>query len=168
MSRSIGRYVAKRLLLTLPTLLVVAILVFSLVRMIPGDPAQVMLGESADAEAIAALRGEMGLDQPLWTQFLTWIGDVLRGDLGTSIITGDAVGRLVLERFGVTATIVVGKTRPPETLSVYSCFSWFAPVVAARQMSRDGLAERTRNWFGTDGEGSRHVHRLDSGFAVSA
>lgn len=107
MSGSVLRYVAKRLLLTLPTLLVVAILVFSLVRLIPGDPAQVMLGEAADAETIAALRGEMGLDQPLWTQFLTWISDVLRGDLGTSIITLEPVSTLVLERFGVTATIVV-------------------------------------------------------------
>ena len=107
MSRGIGRYVAKRLLLTLPTLLVVAALVFSVVRLIPGDPAQVMLGEAADPEAVAALRREMGLDQPLWVQFLTWLGQVVQGDLGRSIITGEPVGSLVLERFGVTATIVV-------------------------------------------------------------
>lgn len=107
MSRGIGRYVGKRLLLTLPTLLVVAALVFSIVRLIPGDPAQVMLGEAADPEAVAALHREMGLDQPLWAQFLTWLGQVVQGDLGRSIITGEPVGSLVLERFGVTATIVV-------------------------------------------------------------
>ena len=106
-SGSVLRYVGKRLLLTLPTLLVVAILVFGLVRLIPGDPAQVMLGEAAEPEVIAALRAEMGLDQPVWAQFTTWLGHVLRGDLGTSIITGEPVGALVLDRFGVTATIVV-------------------------------------------------------------
>lgn len=107
MSWAVPRYIAKRLLLTLPTLFVVALFVFSLVRMIPGDPAQVMLGEAADPAAVAALRAEMGLDGSLWSQFVGWIGQVLAGDLGVSIITGEPVGPLVLERFGVTASIVV-------------------------------------------------------------
>lgn len=107
MSSTVLRYVLKRLLLTLPTLLVVAVLVFGVVRLIPGDPAQVMLGEAADAEALAALRREMGLDLPVWAQFAAWLGQVLRGDLGTSIITGEPVGALVVDRFGVTATIVL-------------------------------------------------------------
>ena len=107
MSRVVARYVAKRLLLTLPTLLVVAVLVFGIVRLIPGDPAQVMLGEGADPAAVADLRREMGLDRPIWAQFVTWLGQVAQGDLGRSIITGEPVGSLVLERFGVTAAIVV-------------------------------------------------------------
>lgn len=107
MSRGVARYVARRLLLTVPTLLVVALLVFSVVRLIPGDPAQVMLGEGADPEAVAALHREMGLDRPMGAQFVTWLGQVAQGDLGRSIITGEPVGALVLERFGVTATIVV-------------------------------------------------------------
>ena len=68
---------------------------------------------------------------------------------------------------GVT-TIVVGNTRPPVTVMRNSCFSWFAPVVAAMQMSREGLAERARNCAATEGEGSRHVQRRASGFAASA
>ncbi len=101
------RYIGRRLLLTVPTLLIVAILVFMLVRLVPGDPAQVMLGDAATPEALAALRAEMGLDAPLWTQFVTWLGHVVTGDLGASIITGEAVGGLILERFAVTASIVV-------------------------------------------------------------
>src|SRR5690606_5788013 len=93
--------------LTLPTLLVVAILVFGLVRLIPGDPAQVMLGGAADAETLAALRQEMGLDQPVWAQLTTWPGQVLRRDHGTASITGQPVALLVVEWFAVTASIVV-------------------------------------------------------------
>lgn len=107
MSRTTAFYLGRRLLLTVPTLLIVAILVFTLVRLIPGDPAQVMLGDAADPDAIAALRERMGLDQPLWAQFLHWLGQVARGDLGSSIITGEPVRALVLDRFMVTASIVV-------------------------------------------------------------
>jgi peptide/nickel transport system permease protein len=103
----VARYVGKRLLLTIPTLLIVALLVFALVRAIPGDPAQVMLGDAADPGAIAAMHREMGLDRPLWVQFAQWLSHVVRGDLGTSIITGEPVRALVLDRFLVTASIVV-------------------------------------------------------------
>jgi peptide/nickel transport system permease protein len=86
MSTGTLRYIGRRLLLTVPTLLIVAMLVFTLVRLVPGDPAQVMLGDAATPEALAALRAELGLDAPPWTQFITWLG---------------------LERFAVTASIVV-------------------------------------------------------------
>jgi peptide/nickel transport system permease protein len=101
------RYVGKRLLGALPTLLIVAILVFSLIRMIPGDPAQVMLGDAADPDSLAALRAQMGLERPLWLQFAAWLGHALRGDLGLSIATGEPVLPLILQRFQVTASIVV-------------------------------------------------------------
>ena len=65
------KYLAKRLLLTIPTLLLVAVIVFLLVRLVPGDPAQVMLGEGADPAAVAAMHHEMGLDRPLAVQFTT-------------------------------------------------------------------------------------------------
>lgn len=107
MNARLLRYLGKRLLLTVPALIVVALLVFSVVRLIPGDPALVMLGEGADPDAVAALHREMGLDRPAWAQFVAWLGQVLHGDLGRSIITGEPVGALVLARFGVTATIVV-------------------------------------------------------------
>ncbi|MCP3729957.1 ABC transporter permease [Sphingomonas sp. MG17] len=101
------RYILRRFLLAVPTLLLVALAVFALVRMIPGDPAQVMLGEGADAAAIAALRGELGLDEPLPVQFVAWLGNVAAGDLGTSIVTSQPVGALILSRFALTATVVL-------------------------------------------------------------
>lgn len=101
------RYIFKRLLLALPTLFLVSLAVFFLVRLIPGDPAQVMLGEGADPAAIAALRIELGLDRPLPVQFLAWMGQVFQGDLGTSIVTGEPVTTLILTRFALTATVVL-------------------------------------------------------------
>ena len=100
-------YVARRLLLALPTLALVALAVFFLIRLIPGDPAVVMLGEGADKAAVAALHRDLGLDQPLPAQFLAWIGHVLGGDLGRSISTNEPVAGLILTRFRLTATVVL-------------------------------------------------------------
>lgn len=100
-------YTAKRLLLTLPTLFFVALAVFFLIRLIPGDPAQVLLGDSADAATLAALRHELGLDHSLAVQFISWLRAVLSGDLGRSIASGEAVGDLILQRFQLTATVVL-------------------------------------------------------------
>jgi peptide/nickel transport system permease protein len=100
-------YIFKRLLLTIPTLLLVSVIVFALIRLIPGDPAQVLLGEGADAASIAALHRDLGLDGPLPVQYLHWLGKALTGDLGQSISTGEAVGGLILERFQLTATVVL-------------------------------------------------------------
>ena len=100
-------YVAKRLLLSLPTLLLVALAVFFMIRLIPGDPAVVMLGEAADKVSVAALHKELGLDRPLPLQFLTWLGHALRGDLGQSISTGEPVSDLILQRFRLTAVVVL-------------------------------------------------------------
>jgi peptide/nickel transport system permease protein len=107
MSWRLLRYLAKRVALTLPTLLIVSLTVFFLVRMIPGDPAQVMLGDAADPESLAILRAEMGLDRPVWVQFANWLGNVVQGDFGRSITTGESVFDLVRERFLVTGSIVV-------------------------------------------------------------
>ncbi|HET6971923.1 MAG TPA: ABC transporter permease [Phenylobacterium sp.] len=100
-------YVGKRVLGAAPTLAIVAVLVFGLIRMIPGDPAQVMLGDAGDPQAVAALRAQMGLDRPLPLQFVAWLGHALRGDLGVSIATGEPVLPLILQRFQVTASIVI-------------------------------------------------------------
>lgn len=101
------QYLAKRLLLTIPTLLLVALIVFVLVRLVPGDPAQVMLGEGADPAAVAALHHEMGLDRPLAVQFATWLAHVAVGNFGTSIRTGEPVSALIVSHFEVTATVVL-------------------------------------------------------------
>ena len=101
------QYLAKRLLLTVPTLLLVAVIVFVLVRLVPGDPAQVMLGEGADPAAVAAMHHAMGLDRPLPVQFATWLAHVAIGDLGASIRTGEPVSSLIASHFKVTATVVL-------------------------------------------------------------
>jgi peptide/nickel transport system permease protein len=100
-------YVLRRLLLSIPTLLLVAVAVFGLIRLIPGDPALVQLGEAADKASIAALHHEMGLDKPVPVQFGLWFGHALHGDLGASIATGEPVTGLILDRFKLTATVVL-------------------------------------------------------------
>ena len=100
-------YIFKRLLLTLPTLLLVAVGVFFLIRLIPGDPALVLLGEGADAASLAGVRADLGLDRPLPVQFLAWLEHAVRGDLGRSIVSGEPVSDLILGHFGVTAAVVL-------------------------------------------------------------
>lgn len=101
-----ARFIILRLLSAIPTLLIVAITIFALMRMVPGDPASLMLGDLADPEQLEAMRRSMGLDQPLWVQFLHWLGGILKGDFGRSIVLGDAVLPLIIERFSTSATIV--------------------------------------------------------------
>ncbi|MCC7275444.1 MAG: ABC transporter permease [Alphaproteobacteria bacterium] len=101
------RYIIRRLLMTVPTALLVAIAVFVLLRLVPGDPAQLMLGDTATEETLAELRRQLGLDQPIPLQFLYWLGNVLRGDLGRSITNDLPVLPLIVDRFRVSATIVV-------------------------------------------------------------
>jgi peptide/nickel transport system permease protein len=93
--------------MTVPTLLLVSAAVFVLVRLIPGDPVLLMLGDSADPVQIAALRSGLGLDEAIPVQFALWLGKVAVGDLGKSITNGLPVLPLLLERFQVSATIVV-------------------------------------------------------------
>jgi peptide/nickel transport system permease protein len=100
-------YILKRLLLTVPTLSLVAVAVFLLIRLIPGDPALVLLGEGADAASLAAVRADLGLDHPLPVQFISWLQRALHGDLGRSIVSGEPVAGLILQRFGLTATVVL-------------------------------------------------------------
>ena len=100
-------YIFKRLLSTLPTLFLVSVGVFFLIRLIPGDPALVLLGEGADAASLAGVRADLGLDRPLPVQFLAWLEHAVRGDLGRSIVSGEPVSGLILEHFGVTAVVVL-------------------------------------------------------------
>jgi len=85
------RYFIRRLLLAIPTLLAMLTVVFVLVRLVPGDAAVAMLGDQASEANLAALRARLGLDQPLYVQYLGFIGDALRGDLGTSLVSGRPV-----------------------------------------------------------------------------
>src|SRR5918998_1525237 len=78
------RHIGRRLLLAVPTLLAVFTLIFLVAR---GDPGVAALGDYASADAVAALREQMGLNEPLWKQYLTFLGDLTRGDLGRSLIS---------------------------------------------------------------------------------
>ena len=95
-------FLLRRLLLAVPTLAGVLVVVFLLLYVAPGDPVQEMVGERADAETIARLRRELRLDDPLYVQFAHYAGGVLRGDLGTSYITGRPILRDIAERFPKT------------------------------------------------------------------
>jgi peptide/nickel transport system permease protein len=101
------RFLLQRLGMAVPTLAIVAVTVFALIRLIPGDPATLMLGDMADPSALADLRRSLGLDQSIPVQFLYWITHVLSGDFGRSISTGQAVLPLILDRFSVSASIVL-------------------------------------------------------------
>lgn len=86
---------------------IVTVAVFLMMRAIPGDPASAMLGDLATPEMVAQLKASMGIDQPVPVQYLIWLGDVARGDFGRSIGTGDLVLPLMLDRFKVSASIVL-------------------------------------------------------------
>jgi len=101
------RFAFNRILMALPTLLIVAVSVFVLIRLIPGDPATLMLGDQATPANLADLRQRLGLDDSLPIQFGLWFGHVLAGDFGNSITTGQSVLPLILARFWVSAKIVL-------------------------------------------------------------
>lgn len=98
-------FLARRLLLTVFVLLGVATLVFSLIHLVPGDPAQAMLGEGASPEDIAQLRARLGLDRPLLEQYWTYLKGLPRGDLGTSLRTQQPVADQIAERLPATAEL---------------------------------------------------------------
>ena len=96
------RFLVRRLALTLPVLLGAATLVFALIHLIPGDPAQAMLGETASDEDVQVLRERLGLDRPLVEQYGAFLAGVARGDLGTSLRTNEPVARAILDRLPAT------------------------------------------------------------------
>lgn len=101
------RYFLQRLLWSVPTVLLVAIGVFALMRLIPGDPALLILGDRATPETLGALRAQLGLDQSLSVQFILWLKNAVQGDLGRSILTGEAVLPLIIEHFQVSLKIIL-------------------------------------------------------------
>jgi peptide/nickel transport system permease protein len=101
------RYLIRRLLLTIPVILGVATLVFALIHLVPGDPAQAMLGETAPQADVLKLRHSLGLDQPLLTQYRTFMTGLVRGDLGTSFRYNAPVTAQIREKLPNTATLAV-------------------------------------------------------------
>ncbi len=91
-------YVVRRVIATLPVMLLVAVFVFLLLRLAPGDPAAIIAGDNVTPEQIAKIRANLGLDEPIWQQFAIWIWHLVQGDLGTSIFSGRPVAQLILQR----------------------------------------------------------------------
>jgi len=102
------RYIIRRLLLLVPVLIGISVITFAMMRLIPGDPAQIMLGEHATQEAVAEIRQRMGLDDPLPVQYLRYIESVLRLDLGRSIKTNRPVLQEIGQRLPATVELTLG------------------------------------------------------------
>lgn len=101
MNRQIA-FLIRRLALTIPTLLVMSIIVFLIIRLVPGDPVRTMLGFRATDENVAELRRQLGLDQNLFTQYISWISSLLQGDLGKDIVSHAPLSELLSQRLPVT------------------------------------------------------------------
>lgn len=100
-----ANYIVRRLLATLPVVVLVALFVFLLLRLAPGDPAAVIAGEYATSVDIERIRAMLGLDRPLHEQFLVWVGTLLKGDLGNSIMSNMPISKLIGQRIEPTLSI---------------------------------------------------------------
>ncbi len=98
-------HIARRLMLLIPAWLIMGVIAFTLIRLIPGDPATILLGPDASPDAVARLRDQLGLDSSLFTQFAIWVGQVARGDFGHSFFLGQSVLQAILDRLPVTVSL---------------------------------------------------------------
>ncbi|HEV2956806.1 MAG TPA: ABC transporter permease [Xanthobacteraceae bacterium] len=98
-------YILRRIAATVPVMLIVAVLVFLMLRLTPGDPAAVIAGDNANAEQIAAIRTRLGLDQPIVVQFFIWFGQILHGDFGESFFFKKSVAELIASRVEPTLAL---------------------------------------------------------------
>lgn len=107
MSSSLGLYILRRLGLAIPTLLGVTLIIFFMVRLIPGDPARVIAGIQASEEEVARLRVELGLTRPIYAQYAIFLGRLVRGDLGTSAVTRAPVTEEIATRLRATVMLAI-------------------------------------------------------------
>ncbi len=96
------RFAVRRLLLTVPVLLAMSVFVFLIIRLVPGDPVRTMLGFRATEENVAQVRGQLGLDRPLLSQYLSFLGGLLHGDLGDDLVSRAPLRELIAQRLPVT------------------------------------------------------------------
>src|ERR1700751_1042117 len=100
-------YLLRRLAAVIPVMGVIALFVFLLLRLTPGDPAAILAGDNATPEQLERIRTTLGLNQPLYTQFFTWIGKLLRGDLGVSLISNVPVLKMIGQRVEPSISIAI-------------------------------------------------------------
>ncbi len=129
-------YLLRRIAATLPVLAVVAIFVFLLIHLAPGDPAALIAGDLASGEDITKLRAALGLDQPLWRQFALWLARLAHGDLGTSIFTQVPVTELLAQRIeptlsiaALTMLLTLAVSIPLGVLAAHRAGSWIDRLV---------------------------------------
>ena len=129
-------YIVRRILATIPVMVVVALFVFSLLHLSPGDPAAIIAGDTATLDDIARIRQKLGLDQPLYIQFLTWLWHLLHGDLGISIFTNLPVSKLIAQRVEPTVTLTISTliisiaaAIPMGVLAAWRAGSWIDRLV---------------------------------------
>ncbi|MFV0475717.1 MAG: ABC transporter permease [Pikeienuella sp.] len=101
------RYVLQRILAAIPVMIFVALFVFLLLRLTPGDPAAIIAGDTATPEQLEQIRESLGLNEPLYIQFVTWIGSLLQGDFGTSILSGTPVIDMIGQRMEPTLSLAL-------------------------------------------------------------
>lgn len=101
------QYILKRLLALIPTLFVVSIVIFSIIHMTPGDPAAMILGDTAKPEEIEALRESMGLNDPIPVQYLHWVAGILQGDLGQSVFIDEPMTQILADYMGPTVSLTI-------------------------------------------------------------
>lgn len=125
-------FLARRLLATIPVLLIVAVLVFLMLRLTPGDPAAILAGDAANTEQIARIRASLGLDQSIVVQFGIWIGNLLSGDLGESFYYKTKVATLIGQRLEptlalatLTITIAILVAVPLGVIAAWRFGGWF-------------------------------------------
>jgi len=118
-------YIIRRLLSMLPVMAIVALFVFLLLHLAPGDPAAIMAGDNATPDNIAQIRQKLGLDEPIWKQFLVWIASLAQGNLGNSMFWGDPVTTLIAQRAEPTISLAI------TTIFVAIVIAVFLGVIAA-------------------------------------
>ncbi|WP_313757981.1 glutathione ABC transporter permease GsiC [Atlantibacter hermannii] len=183
-------YVIKRLLGLIPTLFIVAVLVFLFVHLLPGDPARLIAGPEADAQVIDMVRSQLGLDKSLWSQFLHYMGNVLQGDFGNSLVSRRPVSEEIASRFmptlwltlasmvwavlfGLAAGVIaaVWRNRWPDRLSMTLAVSGISFPAFALGMLLMQVFSVELGWLPTVGADSWQHYILPSitlGAAVSA
>ena len=134
-----GRYAVRRSLTIIPVLLGVSVLVFSFIHLIPGDPALTMLGERATPEKVEEVRRQLGLDRPIPEQYLIYLGKIVRGDLGISIVRGDPVLTDLLRRFPATVELA--------TAAIFLALLFGIPIGIVSAVWRNSLVDSfSRVW----------------------
>ncbi|MCD0503048.1 ABC transporter permease [Bordetella petrii] len=123
-------YIARRLLATLPVMVMVAVVVFAMLRLTPGDPAAILAGDDATGEQLEQIRTSMGLDKPILAQFGVWMGQLAQGDLGVSLLSGTPVLDMIGNRVGPTAALALA------TIVVTVLVAVPMGIIAARQRGR--------------------------------